>query len=103
MEALVKNAADEEQVKSAGKRVSRVEQEDMLDLQHLLNIPQGRRFLRALLRRCRVNALSFSASDTHMTSFNEGERNIGLWLVARMTVADLRAFVTMQVEEQGEK
>ena len=103
MDAFVKNAADPEQVKSAGKKVSRKEQEWAADLRSLMTAPYGRRVLRRIFRLCGLNQLSHVRGDTHETSFNEGQRNVGLRILAECAQADPQLFAAMQCEaEPGE-
>lgn len=51
------------------------------DLKWLMADPRGVRFMRRLLERSGVFRSSFTG-DPHSTAFREGERNIGLGLIA---------------------
>jgi hypothetical protein len=57
---------------------------DAKDLEALLTMPEGRRFLRRVLALCGLGAISYVPGDTHATAFKEGQRNIGLWLEAQL-------------------
>jgi len=92
--ALVKNAADEEQVTRGRKKEKYNRSEELADLRIVMQNPSGRRFLWRLLFTCHLYTTSF-AYDPNRTAFNEGERNIGLQLVADMIEADPRAYAQM--------
>lgn len=53
------------------------------DLTKLMDTPHGRRFMWKLLGQCGVFRLSYSG-ELASTSFNEGQRNIGLGLFAEI-------------------
>lgn len=70
------------------------------DILFLMDSVQGRRFMWRLLSRCGVYRLSYTGnSDTY---FREGERNIGLWVLAELARADQQLFLKMQLENQQE-
>lgn len=91
--ARVKNAADEEQVKDARDREKLKLEKDQNDLKWVLSMPQGRRFLYRLLEMCGVYKSSFTGSSE--TFFLEGQRNIGLKVLAEITGADSELYLTM--------
>lgn len=55
----------------------------MLDLEAVLNLPQGRRFVTALLDRCAIYRSAYS-SDPAAANFRLGEQNVGLWLMSQL-------------------
>ena len=61
---------------------------ELLDLQAVMAMPQGKRFLRRLLGMTRVFHISYDPSNAGTTIFNEGRRDIGLKLMADMSEAD---------------
>ncbi len=87
------NAADEEELSRADLDQRR--QDD--DLRWVLSDPRGRRFLWEMLGRCGLYRLSYEHSGS-ATMFKEGERNIGLTLVARITEVDHSAYLLAQQE-----
>jgi hypothetical protein len=70
-------------------------------MRYILSSRQGRRFLWRYLERCGVFKTSFDG--TSRTYFNEGERNIGLKLLADVNEANIEAYVTMMKEAKGDK
>lgn len=93
----VANAGDPKQVQRAKEsdraRAERERNEDMA----VWGTYAGRAFTRRLLADCGVYRLSF-ASDPHFTAFNEGSRNIGLALLARMTTTAPDEYLLMEQE-----
>lgn len=55
----------------------------MLDLEAVLNLPQGRRFLGLLLERAGLTRTAYTESPI-ATALRLGEQNVGLWLVAQL-------------------
>lgn len=99
-EPLVTNAANAEQVKKAGKKVTRTRDTELEDVRFILSSKQGRRFYWNLLASCRVFQLSYTGSAD--TNFNEGMRNVGIKYLADMNDAKPEAYVTMLNESKEE-
>ena len=97
---LVKNAADKDQVKTAKKKEKSREENDKMDIQHILSSINGRRFLWGILQFCGVFETSFN-QNTNQTMFNEGQRNVGLRLLSKIQEADAAAYITMVKEYEG--
>lgn len=76
---LVRNAADESQVKSAQEKSKLKSDRDDQDLRFVLNHDQGLRVIWKLLETCGVFKSSFTGSSE--TYFLEGQRNVGLKLL----------------------
>jgi hypothetical protein len=93
----VRNAGDRDQVKRAGEsdraRLERERNEEVA----IWNTYEGRAFTRRLLAECGIYTLSM-AQDPHWTSFNEGGRNVGLRLMARMLETAPDAYALMERE-----
>lgn len=64
------------------KAEQRKEGADFVDL---MSTQSGRRMAHQLLARAGVFHTSFAPGDPHVTSFNEGKRSIGLYLLAMIT------------------
>lgn len=96
--ARVKNAADEVQVKEAREREKLGRDKDLNDLRWVMSMPQGRRFLHKLLHNCGIYQSSFTGSSE--TFFLEGQRNVGLKLLADITAADAKLYFQMLEEGQ---
>jgi hypothetical protein len=96
--SLVKNAADESQVKEAAQKEKRGRELELDDMRVLLSTVSGRRFLWGLLGRCGVFRETFAGSDFCTTAFNEGRRNIGLALLSDVNEADPEKYLVMMNE-----
>lgn len=69
--------ADEE------REAQTAEEQARSDFQELMRTPAGRRFVGRLLDQTLVNQTSFTG-EALSTSFNEGRRNTGLWVMAQI-------------------
>jgi len=99
--ALVKNAADKEQVKAAGSKEKRRREKELSDIRELLRTPGGRRFMWRYLDRCGVYRSSFTGNS--QTFFLEGERNIGLQMITDIMDADPGLYIEMIKENRSDK
>lgn len=97
----VKNTSDEQQVKAAGLKDRDRRRRELEDLAVVLSTQNGRRFCWRYLGKCGNYHTSFDAGNPHITSFNEGARNIGLQLMVDLEEADPEAFLKMI--EEGRK
>lgn len=50
--------------------------------------PEGKRVLSDLMKRCGVLSPTFVVGDSHLTSFNEGKRNVALYIVGNLKYKD---------------
>lgn len=80
------SSSDPKQLKERGARAKDREKQDAEDLKAVLASPEGRRFVRGLLADCGEHRTSFHTNAIQM-SFNEGARNVGLKLKARIVRA----------------
>jgi hypothetical protein len=83
--ALVDNATDEAQIDDAKRRAKLDRDQELADLRAVLALPAGARFLWRFLSRCHLFELSLRAGEA--SAFLEGERNIGLFLLAECELA----------------
>ena len=90
--------ANNESQKEYQKRRAR----DIDDLQKILRLPEGRRFLLKILTESGMFHASFSLNSM-TTAFNEGKRDIGLWLLKDIDEAEPRAYPQMVSEYYSEK
>jgi len=65
------------------QRKQEQERRDAEDFAWLMEHPQGRRFVWRLLDRAGVYRTSFHSSGS-VTAFNEGKRDIGLWVMTEL-------------------
>lgn len=77
------SSSDPKQIRERTARVKDRDKQDAEDLRTVLSSPQGRRFIRGLLAECGEHRTSFHTNAIQM-SFNEGQRNVGLKLKARI-------------------
>ncbi len=94
--ALVGNAADPKQVKSAGHKERLRENEQKKDLQEVLSTVEGRRFLWAQLGKCKVyESIWESSAKIH---YNAGKQDLGHQLMKDILEASPEAYLQMQKE-----
>jgi len=92
----VDNGADAGQVKRATRQQKLARLQEMTDLRKLLSLPEGRRFLWRLIERCKIYQ-SIWAEGTGI-HFNEGQRNVGLFVMHEVIAADNTALLKMMSE-----
>lgn len=99
--ALVKNAADENQVKSARNKTDREREQQIADLKFLLSTAQGRRYLWRLLEHCHVfGSIWRPSAEIHHLS---GKQDVGHFVLAEITEANADSFLTMMKEAKERK
>jgi hypothetical protein len=54
-----------------------------LDFDAVASLPEGRAFLRRLIGECGIYRTSFAGEETHSAAYREGQRSIGLSLLAQ--------------------
>jgi len=92
--SLVRNAADAHQVRDAKKKAKRLRREELDDVKSVLDLPAGRRLVWRLMKQARTFGTSFGHDD-RTTSFREGERNVGNWVLHEVMEADPAALLDM--------
>lgn len=90
------NAADPKQIKEAKIKDKDIRKQELRDVALLLSSVEGRRFFHRYLVMCKVFETSMTGSS--YTFFNEGQRNIGLSLMADLNDADPSAYAKL-IEE----
>ena len=68
-------------------------------LKEILSKEGGRDFIWRLLIQCGVYDTSFTGDAPH-TFFNEGKRQIGLWLLTEIDAADKRSILLIHEENK---
>lgn len=99
---LVSNAGDRRQVKEAGKKAKLRRARELEDVRRVLETDAGRRLVWRLLARAGVFEISFKG-DATWTFFNEGRRDMGLFLMGEVMDAKPEAYMQMSQEAQVEK
>lgn len=74
-------------------------QRDIEDIQFVMNSEQGRRVIWSILERGKVFSPCF-AGDSHLTAFNEGQRNMALALFQRVMAHCPEQYLKMAAESQ---
>jgi hypothetical protein len=74
---------------------------DIDDLQKTLKTPEGRRLIRRILEEAGIFRASFS-QNSMLTAFNEGKRDVGLWLIRDIDESDPNMYAQIQREYYSE-
>lgn len=99
--ALVKNAADADQVKRANEKQENSRDRELADLREVLSSVSGRRFIWRMLERCKVFGTVWDGSAK--IHYNSGQQDIGHWVMAEIGTADEDSlFVMMKEAKQRE-
>ena len=96
--AATYDADDEGQVEAQKRKADRIRERELADLRAVLATAEGRRLVWRYLTRCGVFKTSMTGSS--QTFFLEGQRNVGLWLLADINAADPAAYVQMLAESR---
>ncbi len=98
---LVKNAADEGQVKKAAEREKRGRERDLDDLYFVMSDPRGRRALWRILTYCRpFESIWEGSAKIH---YNAGQQDVGHFLLADVMAASDDLYLLMAREAKKEK
>jgi len=92
------DASNEQEVKRAEQKAKNQRDTEIADLKNLLSSKRGRRIVWRILEQTGMHRTSFTGNST--TFFNEGQRNIGLWLVEQVLSADTDAYLEMVKENR---
>lgn len=96
------DASNKQEVKRAEQKAKNQRDTEMADLRRLVSTKWGRRVVWRILEKSGQHRTSFTGNST--TFFNEGQRNIGLWLVDEVLSADTDAYLAMIKESnQGDQ
>lgn len=92
------DTASPEQVNKAENKQKTRRETELKTLKAMLSTVDGRSYFWKILSECGVYQTSFTGDNT--TFFNEGKRQVGLWLLAEIMEADPAAYGLMQLESQ---
>lgn len=93
--ALVKNAADPEQVGTADRKTKNTRQRELDDLGIVLGTAPGRRLLWRVMGYCGIFTSPFS-SDVPTMAHAVGRQDVGRYLLSEINEAKPTAFTEMQ-------
>lgn len=99
-EALVKNAADEEQVARGEWKEKDVARRRSAVFRVVLEAVEGREALMDLLDFCSPFATIYD-ENPHRTAYNAGKQDVGHWIVRQIELADPDAMLTMMREKKA--
>ena len=98
MKSLVKNAADEDQVKAAENRILNGRDQELNDIKSILQTQAGRRFLWRLLSHCKTfESIWEPSAKIH---YNSGIQDLGHFIMAEIVACDESALLLMMKEKQ---
>lgn len=93
------DSGDTKQVKKYKNKFQLRREKENEELRKLLSYPIMRAFIWRLLEQCGVYHTSFTG-DSLTTAFNEGKRQVGLWMLTEMDEADKNSYSLMQSEQR---
>lgn len=96
----MRDVGDEEEVKERKTKAQLNLERQQAELARVLDTPAGRAVIWRILERGGFHKLSFAGSDTHLTAFNEGRRDIANWLLAECLTARPQCYNVMRNEAE---
>ena len=100
--AFVGNAADVEQVKSAGRKERDVRKVELGDIGFLLSVQEGRRFLWRMMKMAGIYEEAGSLEAAFL-AYREGRRGLGLSVLGDIMESNPKAFLEMMQEASKEE
>lgn len=98
--ALVKNAADEKQVKKGADRAKNIRDKELEDIYAIMSTAPGRRFMWRLLSHCGVYSSIWEASAK--IHYNAGKQDVGHFLLAEIVQTNEELYSLMVKESKKE-
>jgi len=95
------NASDEQAVAQAQAKEKRQRSKEIADVDKLLNEDWGRRIVWRILETSGMRRSSFQQGSNSNTFFNEGMRNVGLWLLSEAEEADEKNVLLPMMETEN--
>jgi hypothetical protein len=91
---------EEDEIQQELRRRERIQ--ELSDLRAMLSLESGRRFLWRFIERTNVFRTSWVPNGERIENvfFNEGQRDVGLWLMDSIRDADATLMPTMMLEVQ---
>jgi hypothetical protein len=74
------------------------DEEDKRALEAVVRSPEGRHFLRWVLKQCPVYSTSYDEATGSVSAFAEGNRNVALKLIRVLELIDPRLYPTLLIE-----
>lgn len=101
-DALIKNAADETQVKEAGDKLKQSDQRDKNDWLAVMSTDSGYRLLTSLMKDFHTESNPMGTSDRE-TYFRIGRQSCGKLIKAKMILANKKKYFEMELKLGEEK
>jgi len=92
------DVGDETSVTEQQTAADLVRQREVVEFKALLGTYGGRSLIWRVLDKSGVHSSSFVAGYCDVTSFNEGGRSLGLWLLDEVFTSDENAYTLMRSE-----
>ena len=93
---------DQKQVQDRTRQAKDRQRESDEAIRAFMTLQSGRAWVWDHLSACGLYRTSARAGDAHMTYFNEGERNVGLRLLAQLQRVCPNHYATMTEENAGD-
>jgi hypothetical protein len=93
---IVRNAADEGQLKEAGERQEGKREQEQNDLAFVMSTVQGRRFLWRVIKQCKT--FSPVWENSARIHYNAGQHEVGIWLWNELEASNAKALLQMYEE-----
>ncbi len=94
---------DAKEVKDATREHKNRETIAQEELALILKQKAVRNFIWTLLEDCGIHAISHRGEQTHETAFNEGARNVGNKLIARLDAARPHTYMKIYTENRKDE
>jgi len=101
-DALVQNAADATQVKTARKRARILSAQEGVDWQATLASPAGERVIAAILEQC-GHLETPLGKDTHHTYLNIGRAEVGRFILAKLNDHCPDALLSIETQRRAKR
>ena len=89
--------------KAQQQEMTRIRLEELDDLRIVMGSQGGRRLIHRMLSRAGIYKCSFAAEgSSELTAFNEGGRNLGLWVLSEVGTACPAHYLKMIEEHKNE-
>lgn len=93
------DASDADAIAKRKTKKGREADEDKRVIEALMEHAEGRGFIWRILSACHIFVPSFDANNPHVTAYREGERNVGLRLLALVSAHAPKQYAQMTEEQ----
>ena len=101
MSKKIGNSTDKKKLEEQGRKEKLIREKELDDIKEVLKTSAGRRFIWRLLSKCKAfNSVWHSSALIH---YNSGQQDIGHFIMAEITDADVELLFKMMKEHKKEK